>query len=84
MFHEREKKLTADLELAREANEKQADEIERLKRFLHQREEDHNVSIGTSAEKSFKAGAAAVVDEMHDLWTSNEFAAEMMYGEIFE
>ena len=84
VFHKREEELLATVDSTGEENMKLKDEISRLQRFLHQRDEDHAASIKTAKKQSFKAGADAVVDEIQELWSSNEFAAEMMYGEKIE
>ena len=36
------------------------------------------------ANRSFKQGSNFVVDEVHKLWTSTEYAAELMFGMNFE
>ena len=81
VFHKREEELLATVDSAGEENMKLKDEISQLQRFLHQRDEDHAASIKSVEKRSFKAGADAVVDEIEELWSSNEFATEMMYGE---
>ena len=50
-----------------------------LNRSLEKQDAKHTAG----AKMAFKMGHASVVKEVAKLWTSKEYAAELMFGEVF-
>ena len=50
--------------------------------LLEQREEDHKKNLKNTSKAAFREGHTSVVLEVKGQWTSHEFAAELMYGNI--
>ena len=80
------KSLEARLLLCTAAMEESAKakaEVLRLTKAFQQNQIDHTKEMVEVQKKSFLDGQAAVVGEMKTLMSSNEFAAEMMWGKTF-
>ena len=80
------KNLEARLLLCTAAMEESAiakAEVLRLTKAFQQNQIDHAKEMAEVQKKSFLEGQAAVVGEMKTLMSSNEFAAEMMWGKTF-
>ena len=56
-------------------------EISRLKLELVKQHNDHNKKNATASLKIKQQTKKDIVKELCDLWRTNEFAAELMYGE---
>ena len=75
----------ADLRTANEkllhANSELTEEIVALKKISDQKNQIHIKQMSKCAEDSHRQGHVAAVEEMKNVWSSKEFAAELMYGE---
>ena len=74
----------ADLRAANEtllsANALLTEELVALKKISEQKDFYHSKQMSKCAEDSHLQGHVAAVEEMNQVWSSKEFAAELMYG----
>ena len=56
-------------------------EVVRLNDLVQENKSNHLAVVAQVAKTSFSRGHSTVVQEFKQLWTSKEFAAELMYGE---
>ena len=77
-----EKENIALMEIQRlsELNSSMFKEIDHLQALLDQRLHEHDAAIDKETKRSFKSGHSTAIKEMKDLWSSKEYAAELMYG----
>ena len=77
---EREQHALREISQLTQYNTDCLQEIDCLQALLDEREEGHNAASVKETTRSFKAGHNAAIKEMKDLWSSKEYAAELMYG----
>ena len=58
-------------------------EVFRLNAFLQQKNNDHDNEMEKIKLISHQEGVSAAAEEMQKMWSSHEFAAELMYGKRF-
>ena len=63
-------------------NETITNDFIRLQTKLQEKDFNHERDMKKANRKSHEAGQASVVGELGRVWTSNEFAAELMYGSL--
>ena len=74
-------KLSMDFEALTEENLRLKRSISGLNHLLEQTKEINIDNVAKASQQGFQAGHSTVVNEIKKLWTSHEFAAELMYGE---
>ena len=61
-------------------NARLKEELELLRNVMDRNTFDHKIQIAEVAKTSRRSGQASIVEEIGRVWTSHEFAAELMYG----
>ena len=84
LAHDREQDLMHQNEALVKQKAALDSEVLRLTQFLQQKDLEHHNEIRQVKTKSHQEGISSAAKEMHTLWSSNEFAAELMYGELFD
>jgi DNA-binding protein Fis len=74
-------KLSLDFEALTEENLRLKRNISGLNHLIEQTKHANVENISKASQQGFKAGHSTVIKEIKKLWTSHEFAAELMYGE---
>ena len=80
LAHHREQEIVKQNEALVTENAELQAEVVRLTQFLLQKDEEHHIELRESKTQSHQEGLHAAAKEMHTLWSSHEFAAELMYG----
>ena len=83
LSHEARDQLATDRSVLTDQNTKLLEHIERLNTKLAYKDQAHVVALAKAASISFEKGQSNVIDEIDNLWTSEEFAQELMYGNHF-
>ena len=80
--HDREvilKQQTCELEVEKIALSKQ---VQQLQIALDSKTAGHHKELEIAKKKSYRLGHDEAAMELHKVWSSDEFAAELMYGEL--
>ena len=78
----REGKLQAKLDQISEENKTMFSQVVSLNKILEKQDGEHKAGVLRAEKMAFKMGHASVVKEVAKLWTSKEYAAELMFGEF--
>ena len=74
-------KLSLDFEALTEENLRLKRNLSGLNHLIEQTKHTNVENISKASQQGFKAGHSTVIKEIKKLWTTHEFAAELMYGE---